>query len=441
MSHLRRFCRPLAVLALLASASVLVAAPTAAQEKVFVFANDMTNPDADSDGIDDQRWQVQVTVGTLGNCVPTKGDVGYSSPWLESGDRVGAALSLQECVFSIAAAVREASRTDCWYAAHLAWGDPGSGNLTYVEDSVLTSSTTRPASETRLSIVRKPGSACAVANRTHFVIRGTEVVDDLPGPSADPALTLLARRAAAVSEFDVRVEPDYPSGVAVPSGCDRSATFTVRGDGSKSSQVLQVTGAACRLRASVVNAPALFQVIGGVGAPFDAAAPNIVVDLTSLVRLVPARIAIIQDVQGSGNRGAVSYTITRSCGGVAMASPPAASTATGLYEGRFTVHSPDVPAFGPVAVYPAVAASATSSTIVSCSVSVTVGDVPANCVVDGPNTRTLTWTESNPVRHFDFEFDIGCGRATATTNTTQAPPPAATTQPPAAGPPPDEPTG
>ena len=379
--------------------------------KVFVFVNAMVNPDADNDGKDDQRWQVQVTVGTLGSCVPKRGDVGYSSPWFDTGDSVGATLSIEECVFSINALVRNALRPDCRFRAELAWID-NNGDVSgdYEEGSVLTAS--RPGAASRLSIRRAPGSGCATASETHFVLRGAEIVHDIPGASADPALTALARQAAEVAEFTVRVEPDYPSGTAPPAGCDRTTDFTVGGDGSRSSQVLRDnSAAACRLRAMIVGAPAHFDVAEGDNVGFDGALPNIIIDLTSLVRLVPARIAIIQDVRGSGNRGTVTYTVSRSCGGVPVASPAATSAGSELYEGRFTVHAPHQPVFGATAVYPAVATSTTSATVAGCSVTVTIGNVPAGCTVDGDRTRTLTWSASNPIEHFDFAFGIGCGAA------------------------------
>ena len=127
------------------------------------------------------------------------------------------------------------------------------------------------------------------------------------------------------------------------------------------------------------------------------------------MRIESARIAIVQDVRESGNRGEVTYTITRSCGDTTFDSPAPQGSSSTLFEGRFTVHSPDYPQFGPVATYPAVAAGSTSTSVVGCSVTVTVGAVPAGCLVVGGITQTLTWTAADPIAHFDFEFDFYCG--------------------------------
>ena len=90
-----------------------------------------------------------------------------------------------------------------------------------------------------------------------------------------------------------------------------------------------------------------------------------------------------------------------------------------LRTGRYTAHSPSVPAFGPTATYPVGAAATDSDDVVGCSVTVAIGDVPADCVVDGALTRTLTWTEADPVRNFDFEFTITCAAVPVTTTTTE----------------------
>ena len=172
-------------------------------------------------------------------------------------------------------------------------------------------------------------------------------------------------------------------------------------------------------------APAHVKVVEGNYVEFDAALPNIIVDLTSLVRIESARIAIIQDVVGSGNQGTASYTVTRSCGGTVLESPPAQASSSELYEGRFTVHSPDIPQFGPVAIYPVVANSPTSNSVAGCSVTVAVGRVTAGCTVAGGNTQTLTWTAANPFPHFDFDFAINCGGAVAVADPVETPPPPA----------------
>ena len=410
MSRLRHSTTTLAVLGLLAVVLALATAPTTAQDtEFFVFANAMTNPDADNDGEPDMRWQVRVTVTTLGSCVPNRGETTYDSYWLNAGEAVGATLSPTACVYRISARARVQSSPDCVYPAQIAWAeDDGTAVGTYRDDSVTTSS--RPDDESRLSIRRNPGRGCSRPHHTYFVLGGDAMVEELPGAVSDPNLLARARRAAAVGEFTVRVEPETPDTRA--TGCGIGGEFTLHGDRSTSAQVLGATGERCPFRASIVAAPAHVTVSEGDHVSFDAALPNIIVDLTSLVRIESARIAIIQDVAGSANRGEVFYTITRTCGGVELASPPAQATSSELFEGRFTVHSPDNPQFGPVGIYPAVATSTDSSTVVGCAVTVAVGDVPSGCVVDGGNWRTLVWTATDPIAHFDFEFDIGCGGAT-----------------------------
>ena len=432
MPQSRRFRRPLAVVALLVSVSAMVAAPAQAQDDddddrpvvtVFVVVNDQPQ---ERRGDDEMNWEMRFTVWALNDCVPRYGMAGYVSSWVGRGGGDSVRVSIEECVFNIAAVLRlESGRADCWYPAQLAWGrDPA----TYpFERSIRTSS--NPDGESRISVRRIPGSSCEGLNEARFVIYGGESVEELPEPSAAPELLAAARRAAEIAEFDIRVQPDYPSG-AVPVGCDRSFDFTVRGDGVKVPQIVQNTSAACRLRASVVGAPAPFEYSAGRSVPFDAAVPLVQVDLSELLHLEPARIAIIQDVRGSGNRGTISYAISRSCAGEVVDSPAARDASSVLYEGRFTVHSPDLPAFGPTEVYPVGATSGTRAKpaeIVGCSVTVRAGSVPGDCVVDGGNTQTLTWTEDDPITRFDFEFDVNCGAAATTTPPTTTPP---TTTPP-----------
>ena len=427
MSRLRHSSTALAVLALAVAGPVLVAAPVAAQDdkpppppEFFIFRNVMTNPatDANNDGVPDTRWQVRVTANALGNCVPKRAATSYISPWFNAGAEVGASLSTSECVFRIAASVRVAANPGCAYRAELSWADSdGTPVGDYRDGSVITSS--RPDDERRLLIRRDAGSGCARANRTFFVLGSESVVAELPGASADAALTARARRAATLGTFTVRVErgPGSPT-----VGCDVATTFTVSGDASSSPQELGATGDRCPARASLVSVPAHLKISEGSYVEFDAALPNIIVDLTSLVRMEAARIAIIQDVAGSANRGEAGYAIARSCGGVDLDSPPAQATSTPLYDGRFTVHSPDAPQFGPVGTYPAVATSHNSSVVVGCAVSVTVTRLAAGCTVAGGNTQTLTWTAADPFPHFDFEFDIGCGEAAPPTAPTPPPP-------------------
>ena len=424
MSRLRHSIVTLAVLTLTVAAPVVATAPAVAQDdspppppEFFIFANVMTNPagDSNNDGVLDTRWQVQVLVDALGDCVPKRGGVSYVSPWINAGAEVGASLSTSECVFRISAKVRVEANPDCTYRAELGWAArDGTVNGDYRDGSVITSG--RPDDERRLSIRRDADSGCARPNRTYFVLGGEGIVEDLPDASADRDLMARARRAATLGELTVRVERE-PGSRAV--GCDVATTFTVRGDASTSPQTLGATADRCPARASIVAAPAHVKVVEGKYVSFDAALPNIIVDLTSLVRVESARIAIIQDVVGSANRGEVSYTITRSCGGVVVESPPAQARSSELFEGRFTVHSPDIPRFGPVGFYPVVATTLTSDTVVGCSVTVAVGAVSAGCTVAGGNSRTLTWTAADPFPHFDFEFDVYCGGSAPPPTTVQ----------------------
>lgn len=436
MSRFRRSTVTFAVLALVATVPVLATTPATAQAtpqddtppaqpEFFTFSNVMTNPatDSNNDGVPDTRWQVKVMVDALGSCVPQRSGASYESPWINAGAEVGASLSTSECVFRITARARVEARPGCTYGAELGWAArDGTVNGDYRDGSVLTSG--RPADERRLSIRRDADSGCARANRTYFTLGGESIVEELPGPSGDPGLTARARRAATLGEFTFRVEREPGSPAA---GCDVATTFTVRGDVSSSPQELGATGERCPARVSVTSVPAHLKISEGGYVTFDAALPNIVVDLTPLVRMEAARIAVVQDVAGSANRGEVSYSIARSCGGAPLAPVRAQVASTPLYEGRFTVHSPDIAQFGAASIYPAVATAHNSTVVVGCAVSVTINRVPAGCTVAGGNTRTLAWSAADPFPHFDFEFDIGCGGAAPPS--TPSPPPSGTGDP------------
>ena len=411
MSHLQRLTTPLLVSVALIAAVTLVTAPASAQNegvKVFVIGNDMTN-DKDKE----ERWQIQVTARSVGGCTPTKGDVEYSSPWIDTGAEVAAELSLGECVFRISVTMRQASSpVDCWYTAQLRWGELADG-VTPTDDYVFTAD--RPEDVvSRISAVRKPTSHCAYPSEMRFYVDGADVVEDLPGPSANADLLALAKRAAEIAEFDVRLEPDRSAG-SVPAGCDRTGSLTVHGDGQRVRHSLQSTGGPCRFQASIVRADAPFEAVQDrtVGFAEDAR----IINLTSLARLPRARIAVIQSVRGSANQGTAAYTIARSCGRHSVTSPAAAVASTALQEGRFTVHAPHAPSFGATAIYPAVADGLDADTIVGCSVTVSVRDLPFVCIVVGGSSQTLTWTVAAPIREFDFEFDIRCGAAATSTET------------------------
>ena len=420
MPHLQRLATPLLVVSALIAAVTLVTAPASAQNegvKVFVIGNDMVN-DEDKE----ERWEMQVTARAVGGCTPTRGDVGYSSPWIETGAEVAAELSLGECVFRISVTLRQASSpVDCWYTAQLRWGELAEA-ATPTDDYVFTSD--RPDDVSRISAVRKATSHCAYPTEMRFYVNGAALVEDLPGPSANVDLLALAKRAAEISAFEVRLVPDRSAG-SVPAGCDRTGTFTVHGDGQRVRHSLQSTGAPCQFQASIVKADAPFEAVQDRTVAFADNAR--IINLTSLARLPQARIAIIQSVEGSANQGTASYNIARFCGDNGVTSPAGTVESTALQEGRFTVHAPHAPAFGATAIYPAVAADEDADTIVGCSVRVSVRDLPFECVVDGGSSQTLTWTESAPISKFDFEFDIRCGAATPTTTTTAARTPTTTT--------------
>ena len=419
MPHLQRFTRPLLAAVVLVASLAFAAAPTSAQNegvKVFVIANDMVN-DEDKE----EQWQMQVTIIPTGGCTPTEGRAGYSSTWLDAGSEVGIELSLGECIFRIGVAIREASfRTDCFYMAQLSW-EPA-GGTTPAGSHVFTSD--RPDGVTRLSVIRNPSSVCAFPPETRYYIDGSNLVDDLPGPSADAELLALAQRAAEIAAFEIRLEPDRAAGT-VPPGCDRTANITVHGGGQRVRHSLQVSGGPCRFQASIARAQAAFEAFEGGAVTFTDNAR--IVNLSSLVRLPQARIAIIQDTRGSGDEGSASYSISRSCGDVSVTSPAATGASAVLREGRFTVHSPSAPGFGATAMYPAAAASTDSDDIVGCSVTAAVDSLPAGCVVDGGPMQTRTWTEAAPIRHFDFEFDINCGSAVTAPPTTTTTSPQTTT--------------
>ena len=433
MSNFRRLFGPLTALSLLIPLLVLSAAPAAAQDDdeeepppitPVVLVNVMTN--AERENAKDEDWRVRVSLRPLSKCTPTVGHGTYDTPWIQARTGAVAKLSLQECVYRISAVVRDASiEGGCSYPPQLAWGREPS-DADYVDDSLLSFS--RPANESTLSIRRKPDSPCLQQNRTYFIIRGGDLVAALPGASADAELLAAARRAAALSEFTVRVEPDPPTGTAPVPGCDRTSEFTVRGDVQPVPVVLHNATGECPLRASVVDAPPAFRVFDERSVSFDGAGLNILVDLSYLLGLTPARIVIIQDVRGSQNRGAVSYAVTRSCGGASTSAPAAGGATSPLVEGRYTVHGSHVPAFGATATY-AVGASSSASSVSGCSVTVTMSGLPGTCSVAGGGTQTLTWSATDPIEHFDFEFDIGCGGAVPPTASEPTPPSGTDDQP------------
>ena len=264
-----------------------------------------------------------------------------------------------------------------------------------------------------------------------FTIDPEEVVEELPAHSEDDNLEARVQRAVEVTDFQVRVRPDEST--KGDRGCNLLVSFTMQGgeDGEVERALEGIpTGTECEFNAFIINEPAPFEV-NDRGVSFKTSKTEFTVDLSKLVELTPARIAIIQDVSGSGGEGGASYAIERSCGGVDALPPSVAPTGgVGIYEvpgggkratlvdGRVTVHYDRSPNFGPGSTYQIAARSLTSSTVEGCSVTVTVSDLPAICTVAGGNSQTLTWRSNRTFDHFDFEFDIDCS-GTPTTATTQ----------------------
>ena len=417
MLHLRRLSKPLLIVALIAALVTMAASPATAQDvKLFVFEN-TDDTDADTDGVKD--WQVRVMVASLGGCTPDQGlgAKGYVSGWFSYGSQSGAPLNTATCSYSIAAEARRNSREVC--EAELGWGaSPGSYS------DLLNSGS---ADVEQLVSVRHKSTGggdpiCSAAVTVTFTIDPEKVVEELPAHSEDDDLEARVKRAVEVTDFDVRVRPD--DSTKGDRGCNLLLAFTMQGgeDGEVERAMEGIpTGTECEFNVFIVNEPAPFLVDEG-GVSFKTDTTSFTVDLSNLVELRPARIAIIQNVVGSGGEGGALYSIERSCAGV-DALPPAAAPAGGagiyrlpgggwrslLAEGRFTAHSDRIASFGPGATYQIAARSLTSSTVQGCSVTVTVGDLPEDCTVAGGNSQTLTWRASRPFDHFDFEFDITCG--------------------------------
>ena len=409
MLHLRRLSKPLLSVALIAALLAVAASPVTAQDvNIFVFEN--------SDGED---WQVRVTVTSLGGCTPESGlgSEGYVSGWLSYQSQGGAPLNTATCSYSITAEARRNSREVC--DAELGWGaSPGSWS------DLLNSGS--PDVEQLISVQHKSTGGgdpiCSDAVKVTFTIDPEEVVEELPTHSEDDDLEARVKRAVEVTDFDVRVRPNKST--KEDRGCDVLLAFTMQGGEEGEVEMALAgmpTGSDCRFDVFIINEPEPFMVDDG-GMSFTADKTSFDVDLSDLVELRPARIAIIQDAVGSAGEGGASYSIERSCAGV-EALPPVVRPAGGagiyqlpgggfrasLAEGRFTVHSDRAANFGPGATYQIAARSLTSSTVEGCSVTVTVSDLPEDCTVAGGNSQTLTWRASRPFEHFDFEFEITCG--------------------------------
>lgn len=421
MSQCRILSRALVVLALVGTVLTLTASPASAQDlNVVVFEN------VEETGVS-PAWQVRVTVVSLGGCTPESGlgGEGYVSGWLRPGNQGGATLNSGVCDYRITADARSKTSEVC--EAELAWGEDattGYMDSLHSDDAGFAS---------RVSVRHKTVTSngdevpiCAAAIAITFEIDPEEIVEDLPRHARDDNLEARVRRAAEVTDFEVRVQPDDDT--KRERGCNVVLGFTMQAgeDGAVKRNLEGIpSGTICKFKVSIVNNPAPFEV-ASKPLPFSTVGGSRTVDLDDLVNLAPTRIAIIQDVVGTApaNSG-VSYEIRRTCAGIDVLPPTIAPTGgQGLYQlpgggwrmsltrGRYTVHSDRTPNFGAGATYHAAARSLTSSTVEGCSVTVIIRHVPSGCSVAGGDTQTLTWRKSRPFDHFDFEFDITCGGAT-----------------------------
>ncbi|MCY3663619.1 MAG: hypothetical protein OXH28_12475 [bacterium] len=443
MSHLRHLVRPLVVIALLATVlSIAAAAPSGAQTiRVYTFESAETESD-------DNSWEIQFTAQTLGNCTPNNAPTSYVTPWLPPGGTDLEVLDPGTCTYRITAVARQAASPRLLCKTLLGWDSPSGTNP--IRTSRLANAPTTVQAQHYVNMSNEP--VCSAQPTLSVKISPDAVVEELPESATDDGLTDRAERAAAITDFQVRVTPRASS--AAGTGCDRTLEFTVAGDGEPVEAVLGAIGSAtCRFRITVTEAPPPFAIVKTSGKSFDTSVRNetantgyldedtglIALDLSEHVRLPVNRIAIIQDVVNNPtNEGSAAYRVTSECGGVSALPPvaitnvrsgiytlPGGQTVAGLANGRFTVHKPGFAYFGPGASYPAVAASLVSDEIGGCTVTASIDLVADHCTLAGADTRTLSWTSDNPLQHFDFEFDIYCGGA-------QPPRPEAPPQPAAA---------
>ena len=434
MSNIRRLGTLIAVLSLLTTVMALTASPASAQT-IEVFRFD--NVDTDDD------WEVRITVRSFGGCGAAQGRDGGVSGWLSTDDQWAVVLDLN-CTYTFTAVARdETNREGQICDAHMMWDEDD----TPLRDELHTRDSVR-GDTTDVLIKHKLNGRCDSALVATFRLDPEDVVESLPRSGADSDLEARAERAVEVTDFDVRVRAD--SSTKNRRGCDQTLAFTISGgDAGEVEKGLSgiPTGTSCTFRVTITDAPAPFEVIDADGKLIDTRDANadgkLNVDLSSLVRLPYARIAIIQDVTGSNNQGQASYTVTRACGGVYSLPPtivgggspgiitlPGGQVVATLTEGRYTVHSPNFANFGPGAGYLAVARSLTSSTVEGCSVRVAITNLPQNCSVAQGATQSLTWRSSRQFENFDFEFDISCdGAPTVPSGPSDLPPPPPPTTP------------
>lgn len=415
MAHLRHLTRPLVVIALLAAGLALaVGSPAGAQSSITVIKFDSGETEA--------NWEVQITAQALGGCNPRNARSGHVTTWLGPDDEDGAVLDPGVCNYRITAVARQVSSPGQLCTATVQWGTGGTAAA-----SILTSAR---GDERTVVAVHTGGDtpSCSAQPVLAITIDPADVVEALPATATDSNLQARAERAAAITEFRVRVTPRSTS--VNRSGCNQTLDFLVHGDGEEVEKALGSigSGVTCDFTIAVTEAPAPFVIAKPNGRSFSTADKNVstgqieIDDLGEHVRLPYNRIVIIQDVSNNpGNQGTASYKITSVCAGVAALPPIATTGGAGIYtlpgggtvaslnNGRFTVHSPNFANFGPGASYGAVATSTTSDEIGGCSVTATIDGLPAGCTLAGSASRTLTWTSANPLRTFDFEFDIYCG--------------------------------
>ena len=424
MLQIRHLIRPLVVVALLATSVALAAAsPAGAQSTIDVF--EFHNGEADADAND---WEVQITAQALGGCNPTQARPGYVTSWIGPDEEDGEVLDPGTCNYRITAVARMVDSPNRLCNAEVAWGlSPGGSD--YVTS--LTTKT-RPDSGGDVVTARHTGAGspnCSARPSLSITIDPEEVVQELPASATDSNLEARAQRAAEITEFQVKVTPQ--SSTINRTGCDQTLDFLVLGDGEAAEKALGTLGAGveCEFRITVTEAPPPFTITDANGEAFKTgdrdADGEIDIDLSGHVQLPYNRIVIIQDViNNPTNQGVASYELTTTCGGVPALPPIAIGTTPGgsgiftlpggdtvatLANGRFTVHSPTFANFGAGASYPAVATSTTSDGIAGCSVSVSAEIEASGCALGGTSSRTLTWSSANPIRNFDFEFDIYCG--------------------------------
>ena len=438
MQHIRHLIRPLVVVALLATSLALAAAsPVGAQSAidVFEFRNGETGADADD-------WEVQITAQALGGCNPDKARPGYVTSWIGPGDEDGEVLDPGICNYRITAVARMVDSPNRLCNAELGWG------ATPTTWTASLTTKTRDPADADIVTARHTGGGtpnCSARPTLSITIDPEAVVQELPTSATDSNLEARAQRAAEITEFRVKVTPE--SSTANRTGCDQTLDFFVLGDGEESEKALSTLGAGveCDFRITVTEAPPPFAIIDANGEAFKTrdrdSDGKIDIDLSDHVQLPYNRIVIIQDViNNPGNQGRAAYELTTTCGGVPALPPIAIGTTPGgsgiftlpggdtvatLANGRFTVHSPTFANFGAGASYPAVATSTTSDEIAGCSVTASISLDAPGCTLGGADNRTLTWSSSNPIRNFDFEFDIYCGGSRP-----PDPPPTPTTQPP-----------